>query len=179
MFLPSSLSCVSPPLRGLFLSFSQVEFSLFLSPISPDGFVPLAHISSPSPYSRLVLSSSFHRIYLTFVHSFPLAPFLLTLLSSLFPSLSFSFSRIRTYIHTHVFIRTRTCQPRLGSTKYARVSPRATLVMPRACALRVYVHIYARAATRHGRIYTCVNAATWTRDGQTPEIFSDSNVAVS
>lgn len=112
VLLPLSLSRVSPPLRGLFLSFSQVEFFPTLSLISPDEFIFLAHVSSPSLYSRLVLSSSFHRICLTFIHllpfahvvfhAYPLAPFLPILLSFLFPFLLLS--RSHTHIHTHTHI---------------------------------------------------------------------------
>lgn len=122
VFLPLSLSRVSPPLRAPFLSFSQVKFFLTPSLNSPDRFVSLAHVSSPSLYSQLVLSSSFHRICLTFIYSFPLAhvvfrayslaPFLLTLLSSFFPFLFLSRS------HTHICAHT--C---IHSDAYVPTSP--------------------------------------------------------
>lgn len=73
VFLPSSLSCVCPPLRELFLSFGQVESSLcpFLSRFHRIDLVSLSHISSPS--ISLFSASSVLVVppmYLTFVHSF-------------------------------------------------------------------------------------------------------------
>lgn len=122
VFLPSSLFCIRllPPRRSIryrtslsfhWLSFS---FSLFLFSLlylfSTDSmFVAPTDISDVHSHPSFSLSHVAFQAYLLF-----LSPPLSAL--SLFPA--------------YAFIRTRTCQPRLDSTKYARVSPRATLVIP-------------------------------------------------
>lgn len=172
---------------GLFLWFSQVEFFPTLSLISPDEFIFFAHVSSPSLYSRLVLSSSFHRICLTFIHllpfahvifhAYPLAPFLPILLSFLFPFLLLS--RSHTHIHTHTYSHSDAyvpTSPWLNEIR-TRVSTGDARDASSVCVTRIRTYTRVQR-TRHGRIYTRVNAATWTRDGQTPEI-SDPDVVVS
>lgn len=154
VFLPLSLSCVRPPLRGLFLSFSQVKrfHSLALFRFTGDEFVSLSHIYSPS--ISLLLTSFVFVVppdisdvrlpsrSLSLALHFTYTPSRSILTNT--PLVSLFLADAHTYTYPHAFIWTRTCQPRLGSTKYARVSPRATLVMSRACALRVHVHTYTR-----------------------------------
>lgn len=182
-------------LRKLSLSVSQIDLlSRFTNTVS----FCLSFSSSPSTYSRSLsnlsdTSDTFiflsHSLSLHFKRTFssrsrqrsslslPLSVFLSFFASSSSP-LALSFS------YTHSF--GRTCQPRLDSTKYARVSPRATLVIPRDCVRRYIRTIHdthvrtTHAAAPHGRVCTRVNAATCTRDGQTPfETFADLDVAVS
>lgn len=169
VFLPSSLSCISPPLRRLFLSFGQVEFSLslfFISfhqiGLSPSRtFLPLLFIPNWFCLRRSTGYPTFVRTHslslaLCFMRTLSRSILTNTPLFSLSPSLFLSPAYTHTYIHTRAFIRTRTCQPRLGSTKYARVSPRATTTLDdvlSVCVTRTRIHvcIYARAASDSSR----------------------------
>lgn len=180
--LPSSSGTVSVVRSGRVLALS-LSF-----PFHRIGLVSLSHISSPS--ISLFSASSVLVVppmYLTFVHSFPLARVafrgvasrsILTNTPLVFPF--FSLSRARTYIHIHTCIHSDAyvpTSPWLNEIR-TRVSTGDARDVSGVCVTRTCTCVYTCAATRHGRIYTRVNAATWTRDGQTPEIFDDPDVAV-